>query len=127
MLTVRPVAPEDREMLDAAAKADRFHAAAGLGGDHWANDTLIWSDDQGEVVALRRTVVERLDIQFLTQDFSRNARAIVEGFWRYVHILEKRGVSEIIFNTESPAVVRFFMKRFKFRHLGGDTYSLRIK
>lgn len=127
MLTVRAVEPGDRELLNEAAKQDKFHAAAGLTGAHWADgNTLMWSDDQGLVVALRTTNVARVDIQFLTQDFGRNARALVEGFWRYVSVLEKRGIKEIIFNTESPAVVRFFKKRFDFRQLGEGTYSLRI-
>lgn len=128
MLTVRKVTPGDRGLLEAAAKADPFHQKAGLTGEHWANGaTLMWSDDQGLVVALRTTNVARVDVQFLSQDRQRNARALVEGFWRYVSVLEQRGVSEIIFNTESPSVVRFFEKRFNFRHLGNGTYSLRIK
>ena len=127
MLTVRAVEPDDRKLLNEAAKADKFHAAAGLTGEHWANgNTLMWADDQGLVVALRTTNVARVDIQFLSQDCERNARALIEGFWRYVSVLEKRGVKEIIFNTESASVVRFFAKRFNFRHLGGTTYSLRI-
>ena len=128
MLTVRKVEASDRELLDAAAKADFYHAAAGLTGEHWANgNTLMWSDDQGLVVALRTTNVARVDIQFLTQDFPRNARALLEGFWNYVSVLEKRGVSEIIFNSNSSAVINFFNKRFHFRHLGGNEYSLRLK
>jgi hypothetical protein len=128
MLSVRMVKPDDRPMLDLAARADPFHSKAGLTGSHWADgNTLVLSDDKGEVVALRTTNVARVDIQFLSQDFHRNARALIEGFWRYVSVLEKRGVSELVFNSDSPAVVKFFMKRFNFRHLGGDTYSLRIK
>jgi hypothetical protein len=128
MVSFRKVEADDRGMLDAAAKADRFHAAAGIGGDRWANgNSLILADDAGPVLAVAHTSVARLDLQFLTQDFGRNARAVVEGFWRFVHVLQKRNVSEIIFNSESPAVVRFFTKRFCFRHIGGDTYSLRIK
>jgi hypothetical protein len=128
MLTVRKVEPSDRELLDAAAKADSFHAAAGLTGEHWANgNTLIYADDQGLVVALRTTSVARVDIQFLSQDRVRNAKALVEGFWTYIQVLQKRGVQELLFNSNSAAVINFFEKRFKFRHIGGNTYSLRIQ
>jgi hypothetical protein len=128
MLTVRKVEPSDRELLDAAAKADSFHAAAGLTGEHWANgNTLMYADDQGLVVALRTTSVARVDIQFLSQDRVRNAKALVEGFWTYIQVLQKRGVQELLFNSNSAAVINFFEKRFKFRHIGGNTYSLRIQ
>jgi hypothetical protein len=128
MITVRQIAPSDKELLDAAAKADYYHAAAGLTGEHWLNgNSLIYADASGPVLALRTTNVARVDVQFLSQDFKRNARLLVEAFWQYVSVMEKRGVRELIFNTESPAVVRFFCKRFGFRHLGGDTYSLRIR
>jgi len=128
MLTVRKIVPDDRELLEIAARADPYHVRAGLKGDHWENgNSLIWSDDSGAVVALRTGNVARCDIQFLTQDFERNARALTEGFWRYVVVMQQKGYEEIVFNTESPAVANFFMKRFKFRYLGGETYSLRIK
>lgn len=128
MLTVRKVEPGDRELLIAAAKADPFHAAVGLTGDHWvSDDALFYSDDQGPVVALRKTNVARLDIQFLTQDRKRNAHALIEGFWAYIALLQKRGIEEVIFNSNSAGVINFFEKRFQFRHIGGNTYSLRIK
>ena len=128
MLSVRMVEPADQPIIDAAAKADPYHARIGLTGEHWADGNVtVWSDDEGVVVALRTTNVARVDIQFLTQSFSRNAHALVEGFWRYVQVLQRKGFEEIIFNSDSPAIIRFFTKRFNFRHLGGDTYSLRIK
>ena len=127
MLTVRQVETDDRELLDEAAKTDPYHARAGLTGAHWADgNTLIWADDQGEVVALRTAQVVRVDIQFMSQDRRRNREALLEGVWKYVSVLQKRGVSEIIFNSNSTAVVNLFQKRFHFRHIGGDTYSLRI-
>jgi hypothetical protein len=128
MLSVRMVEPEDGPMLDAAAKADPFHSKIGLTGDYWnGKNTTIWQDDEGVVVALRTTAVARVDIQFLSQNFARNAKAVVQGFWRYVEVMRNRGIEELIFSSDSQAVIRFFGKRFNFRHLGGDTYSLRIK
>jgi hypothetical protein len=125
MLKARKVVPEDRAMLDAAAEADPYHRAAGLTGKHW--DGAIWYDDEvGPVVALQTTTVVRADIQFLTQDRERNRNALLEGFAAYIGILQKRGVKEVIYSTDSVAVVNFFRRRFKFRHLGGTTYSLRI-
>jgi hypothetical protein len=125
MLKVRKVVPEDRTILDAAAEADFYHRGIGLTGAHWAGG-LFYEDDAGPVVALQTTNVVRVDIQFLTQDRKRNAQALIEGFASYVTILRNRGVKELIFNSNSAAVIRFFEKRFGFRHLGGNTYSLRI-
>lgn len=125
MLRVRKVAPEDRALLDAAAEADPFHRGIGLTGAHWA-DGLFYEDDQGPIVALQTTSVARVDIQFLSQDCKRNAKALMAGFASYVTIMQKRGVKELIFNSNSAAVIRFFEKRFHFRHLGGNQYSLRI-
>jgi|SRR5580704_8356423 hypothetical protein len=127
MLAVRKVEPDDRPLLDAAAQADPFHRAAGLTGEHWAANTLMYSDADGPVVALRTTNVARVDVQFLTPDARRNAKALVEGFWTYVGVMQKKGVDELIFNSNSAAVVHFFGKRFHFRHLGGNTYSLCIR
>lgn len=129
MLRVRKVEPGDRELLEAAARADTYHLAAGLKAEHWMDEsesTLWWEDENGPVVALKTTNVVRADIQFLTQDFERNGKALLDGFWRYADILQKRGVKEIIFNTESPQVAKFFAKRFHFKQLSKGTYSLRI-
>jgi hypothetical protein len=127
MLRVRTVRDEDRPLLMAAAEADEFHKAVGLTGDHWlGEDSLFYEDERGPVVALKSTKVIRADIQFLTQDHERNARALLQGFWKYAEIWHKRGVKEIIFNTNSPEVAKFFSKRFHFRELKPGTYSLRI-
>lgn len=127
MLTVRRVEAGDRELLDAAAKADPYHAAAGLTGEHWTGpDSIFYEDESGPVVALKTVNVVRVDIQFLTLDRERNAKALAEGFYAYVGILQRRGVKEIIFNTESPEVAHFFMKRFRFRNVSPGTYTLRI-
>jgi hypothetical protein len=128
MLKVRRVEESDRELLDAAARSDPFHLAAGLTGQHWAGkDTLFYEDELGPVVALKTTNVVRVDVQFLTQEKARNARALVAGFYSYVGILQKRGVKELVFNTESPDVAEFFQKRFHFRALNStSTYSLWI-
>jgi hypothetical protein len=127
MLRVRTIQPEDRELLMAAAKADPFHTAAGLTGEHWAKGGgLFYEDEDGPVVALRTTHVARADIQFLTQDYERNAKALYAGFWRYVGILQKGDVKEIVFNTESEKVAEFFRKRFHFRPVSAGTYTLWI-
>ena len=127
MLKVRKVEPDDRPLLDAAAMADPYHAAAGLTGEHWAGaDSIFYEDELGPVVALKTTNVVRVDIQFLTKDAVRNANALVAGFYRYVEILRQRKVNEIVFNTNSPAVARFFQKRFHFRPVSVGTFSLWI-
>ncbi len=110
----------------AAAKADPFHAAAGLTGDHWMRGSgLFYEDETGPVVALKTTNIVRSDIQFLTQDTERNGRALLAGFWRYADIISKRGVKEIIFNTQSDKVAEFFQNRFHFRPVT-NTFSLWI-
>jgi len=113
-------------MLDAAAEADPFHRAAGLTGEHW-DGGLFYDDGFGPVVALQTQSVVRVDIQFLSQDRKRNAAALIDGFATYVKVLQGRGVKELIFSTDSAAVIRFMEKRFNFRHIGGRTYSLRIQ
>ncbi len=111
----------------AAAKADPYHAAVGLTGEHWMKGGgLFYEDENGPVVALKTTYVARADIQFLTQDHERNAKALLDGFWRYCDIMAKRGIKEIVFNTESDKVAEFFQKRFHFRPLSAGTYSLWI-
>jgi hypothetical protein len=127
MLRVRKVEPSDKPLLDAAAMADPYHAAAGLTGDHWAkSDSIFYEDDFGPVVALKTTNIVRVDIQFLTADHVRNANALVAGFYRYVEVLRGRKVQEIVFNTTSPAVARFFQKRFHFKPVTVGTFSLWI-
>lgn len=127
MLKVRKVEPGDRALLDAAALADPYHAAAGLTGKHWAgSDSIFYEDEFGPVVALKTTNVVRVDVQFLTQDRMRNANALVAGFYAYVGILQKQGIKEVVFNTESPEVALFFTKRFHFRPASAGTFSLWI-
>ena len=127
MLRVRKVEATDKPLLDAAAMADPYHVAAGLTGDHWAGkDSIFYEDEFGPVVALKTTNVVRIDIQFLTQDKLRNASALVAGFYQYVNVLRNRKVNEVIFTTESPEVAHFMQKRFHFRPVGGNTYSLWI-
>lgn len=107
--------------------ADPYHAAAGLTGSHWAGgDSIFYEDEAGPVVALKTSNAVRVDIQFLTQDKARNAKALMEGFYRYCEIVAKRGVKEIIFNSESPEVGHFFQKRFHFREVSKGTFSLWI-
>jgi hypothetical protein len=111
MLSVRQHEPQDSALI----------------GD-WGNDnTLMYSDDHGYVVALKTTQVARLDFQFLTTDRMRNARALIAGFWAYVEVLRKRGIDELLVRSESEDAIRFFTKTFHFRHLGGAEYSLKIK
>lgn len=127
MLTaVRNVEEKDQDLLNRAALADPYHKAVGLTGEHWAKDSILYEDELGPVVALKTTNVVRVDIQFLTQDKLRNASALVAGFWKYAELAAKRGVKEIIFNTESPEVAHFFQKRFHFREVSKGTFSLRI-
>jgi len=127
MLKVRKVEEGDRALLNAAALADPYHAAAGLTGEHWAGkDSIFYEDESGPVVALKTVSVVRADVQFLTQDRERNSKALMEGFWNYVRILQNRKVREVIFNSESPEVVHFFQKRFHFRPVNSGTFSLWI-
>ena len=125
-MRVREVVSEDRPLLDAAAEADPWHRAAGLTGEHWEGGTF-WEDDIGPVFAIQNTSVARLDIQFLSADRLRNAAGLVNGFWSYIGVLRNRGVKEVIFSSNSRAVIRFFEKRFNFRKIGDNTYSLRIQ
>lgn len=114
-------------MLNAAASADPYHSAVGLTGDHWEpKDSLCYEDENGPIFAVRTRNVVRCDIQFLSQDVERNARAVISGFYQYIRILQNRGVTEIIFNTNSPAVENFFIKRFHFRKVSEGTFSLAI-
>lgn len=127
MLTIRKVESTDRDLLNAAAVADKFHFDAGLTGEHWqAGKALLYSDGEGPVFAIQPIKVMRLDIQFIASDRKRKLHALVEGFWPFIGVLRDRGIEEIIFNSNSAAVISFFEKRFNFRHIGGNTYSLRI-
>jgi hypothetical protein len=126
MLTARNVEESDRDLLMAAARSDPYHAAAGLTGEHWMKSAICYSDELGPVVALKTRNVVRVDIQFLTQDKARNAKALFDGFWNYVAVLRKKHVGEIIFNTESPEVAHFLLKRFHFHEVSRGTYSLCI-
>lgn len=127
MLKVRRVQPSDRELLIEAARKDPYHAAIGLTGEHWTgSDSIFYEDEFGPVVALKTTNVVRVDIQFLTQDPKRNALALLQGFWTYMKILRTRNVKEIIFNTNSTNVAKFFRKRFHFADVKPGTYTLRI-
>lgn len=127
VLTVRKVTPDDRGLLDEAAKADPFHVAAGLTGEHWSEgNTLIYADLEGVVLAVRTSNVARLDGQFI-EPGARSRNVLLAAFWPLMDALRKKGIEEVIFNSNSVAVVNFFKRRFHFRHLGGNTYSLRIK
>lgn len=111
MLKVRKVEPDDRKLLD-----------------YWTDgNTLVYSDDRGPVAALRTTSAVRVDIQFFSDSRIRNARAVFEGFGTYIEVLAKRGIEEVIFNSDSKEMARFCMKRFRFRYRGGNTYSLRLR
>lgn len=125
MVHVREVTPEDRPMLDAAAQADPWHREVGLTGEHWLGG-LLYEDENGPVFGLQTQQVARVDIQFVTQERLRNAEVLAQGFWSYISVLRGRGIKEVIFTSNSRAVIRFFEKRFHFRLLGGNTYSLRI-
>jgi hypothetical protein len=127
MLKVRKILESDRDTLIEAAKADPYHAAAGLSGEHWMKGLgLFYEDEAGPVVALKHSNVARVDIQFLTQDHERNAKALLAGFWKYCDLLHKRGIDEIVFNTDSEQVAHFFQKRFHFKPVSQGTYSLWI-
>jgi hypothetical protein len=120
MLTVRAVQETDKPLLKVGAEADPYHAKAGVTGEEWVGkDSIMYEDGLGPVVALKTSNVVRVAIQFLTQDKVRNGEALVAGFYAYVGILQKRGVTEIVFHTESPQIGYFMRKRFHFRPVRG--------
>jgi len=122
MITERPIEASDEELLTASLAKDEYHK----GTDPLffvANDTVcsVYSDDTGPILFARSAKALRVDIQFVdNNDRKRNFHAMLGGFAELVNRAKQSGFTEVIFNTDNPALKAFCVKAFGFSESGNE-------
>ena len=122
MVIFRQLTKEDQPLLADAIDNDAFHSGWLLTEFFYNPESLsvVLSDEIGPVLVVRmkpsvdHTV--KIFIQFTQQDRIRTARVLREGFPTFRETLRKAGFTRIVFDSESPKLIRF-VKQFGFQKI----------
>jgi hypothetical protein len=83
--------------------------------------TKVYEDDQGPVMFVRAAKSLRLDIQYVSNaDVKRNMKAMLVGFDILAKRAKDNGFTEVCFQSNSPFLKAFCIKRFGFVESQGE-------
>lgn len=81
----------------------------------------VYEDEKGPVMFVRGTKALRIDIQFVdNDDTERNAAVMLGEFQKFAEQIKQSGFTELVFDTNSPALKVFCKRRFGFREVNGE-------
>lgn len=116
MVTDRFIEPSDMSTLAISLAKDEQHK--GTEPEFFTqigSVCKVYEDELGPILFARGSKALRLDLQYVDNtDTKRNMKAMLEGFDVLADNARRHGFSEIIFNTNSPMMKRFCIKRFGF-------------
>jgi hypothetical protein len=85
----------------------------------------VYEDEQGPILIVRGSKALRLDLQYIdNNDTRRNLTAMLGGFDGLVTKAKENGFQEVIFNTNSPLLETFCIRRFGFVKSGNELRKL---
>ena len=122
MSQYRPINEEDRLLLEFSLEGDSYHRDTTSDFFYDPNSVCnVYEDDEGPVLFVRGTKALRLDIQFVdNKDTKRNAAVMLEQFANLAQQAKANGFTEIIFNSNSPLLIRFCKQKFGFVESKGE-------
>lgn len=81
----------------------------------------VYEVDGKPVMFVRGAKALRLDIQFVdNEDDEHNRQVMLEQFAQFAERAKANGFTELVFNSESPALKAFCRRYFKFREVDGE-------
>lgn len=129
-MKIRMATTEDKPRLAEMIAKDPYHAGKltpefFLGeiwdavNSKWLKDPTIEcaavEDDDGTVFYVRYNRAFRMSIQFDKDLKFRNRKSLLEAFPVFKNMAKTSGFKEIVFDSESPALVAFTKKRMGFK------------
>lgn len=83
--------------------------------------TKVYESDGVPVLFVRGAPILRLDIQFVSnEDGRKNIKTMLEGLPPLAQKARENGFKEIVFNTSSPLLKAFCIKRLGFEEVEGS-------
>lgn len=123
MITSRRIEQDDWNLLEISVSKDEYHSATTLPEFFYDERALcnVYEDENGPVMFVRGTNALRVDIQFIDNyDRERNAKVMLEGFADFANKARNAGYTELIFNTDNPALKVFCTHKLKFIESNGE-------
>lgn len=119
----RSLSNDDIPFLDFTLQSDIEHP--GLTSSFFTQEgtlTNVYEEDgYGPVCYVRGSAVLRLDIHYCNnQDARRNMKTMLEGFPLLAARAKANGFSEVVFQSNSPLLRRFCIKRLGFVESAGE-------
>lgn len=123
MVTDRLYEETDYNLLDLSLSTDEHHTTT-KPEFFIEPGTLckVYEESGSPVLFVRGSPELRLDIQFISNlDARRNMRVMLEGLPPLAQKAKDNGFKSILFNTSSPLLKAFCIKRFGFESVEGDS------
>lgn len=121
MVTDRLYEDADYDLLDLSLSKDEHHTTTKP--EFFTEPGTVckvYEDEAGPILFVKGSPVLRLDIQFVDNADRRNMKAMLEGLPPLAQKARDNGFKEIVFNTSSPLLKAFCIKRFGFELTEGD-------
>ena len=122
MVTDRWIEPSDITLLEISLAKDEHHKETTPDFFYAPGSvTKVYEDETGPVLFARGSKALRLDLQYVdNEDTKRNMRVMLDGFPALAKKAKESGFNELIFNTNSPLMRKFCIKRFGFVDSPGE-------
>jgi hypothetical protein len=121
-LNSRPLTVYDVQALQDALDANEIHP--GQKAEYYTNDkgyTEVYEDEFGPIGFLRYSKSLRLNTVWCDNgDRKRNGASIIQAISDAVEKAKSAGFTEIIFQTDTPALARFCTERLGFTESKGE-------
>lgn len=106
----------DRELIEGWMKADHPEMSADFFLEP-KTESMMFGDEEGDLLAVRMSRVMRLDIQFNTDPAARDRlkACLLKEFPWMTEQARKAGFRQLIFDSISKPLIAFCMRRFRFK------------
>jgi hypothetical protein len=121
MITSRPLTTDDLTMLQKALDQDTFKHAEVKNYTMDGAFSAVYEDERGPVGVIRFTKTLRfIAVLCDNEDKLRNAGVIIQALTDAEAQAKANGFTDIIFNTDSPALARFCVHRLGYTENKGE-------
>jgi hypothetical protein len=122
MITSRPINKSDFPRMEQEIRSDACHKEWLKSAFFVAPNTqsIVFEDEETVIMFARLSSVLRLHVQFCDVSKQKIARCLVTQFSDIVKRAKANGYSQIIFDTESPALAKFCQRYLGFTASGHE-------
>ncbi len=123
MITDRLLEDSDLNLLELSLSQDQYHKTTTT--EFFTEPGTmckVYEEDEQPILFVKGSPELRLDIQFVSNENARkNMRVMLEGLPPLAQKAKENGFKSILFNTSSPLLKAFCIKRFGFEQVEGDS------